>query len=383
MARIRKHQVGEEALAVHRRMRGKFGVVSRVPIRTARDLSLLYTPGVAAVSSRIARYPKEAWDLTMKGRTVAVVSDGSAVLGLGNIGPEAALPVMEGKCAIFKEFADVDAVPLVLGTQDPEKIIQIVKMLSPGFGGINLEDIAAPQCFMIEERLTRELEIPVMHDDQHGTAIVVLAALLNAAKVVKKRLRRMRIVISGAGAAGNAVTRLLLQEGVGDILVVDRKGILHKKRKGLDPYKHHLAAVTNARELEGGLEEAILGADAFVGVSGPRILHEAHVRMMAAFSIVCALANPIPEIMPDAARRAGAAVIATGRSDFPNQINNSLAFPGVFRGALDHRVRRITDIMKRRAAHAIARLVPRPVPERIVPSMFDARLVKAVSAVIR
>ncbi len=379
----KSNKIGDRAIALHRKFQGKFAIAPRTPLRSRDDLSLLYTPGVGAVSSLIGKNKKLVWDLTMKGRTIAVVSDGSAILGLGNLGPEAALPVMEGKCVIFKAFADVDAVPLVLDTQDSEKIIETVKFLAPAFGGINLEDISAPRCFEIEEALKRELDIPVMHDDQHGTAIVVLAALLNALKVAKKRLARARIVVVGAGAAGTAVVKLLIHAGARDIIILDSKGIIARHRKDLEPYKKELAQLVNHKGLEGGLEEAMLGADVVIGVSGPNIIHPEHVRMMKPGAIVFALANPVPEIMPDLAQKAGAAIVATGRSDFPNQINNSLAFPGVFRGALDNRVRRITDDMKYRAAVAIASLVKKPSPDEIIPSMFDKRLVKAVARVIR
>lgn len=372
-----------KAIALHRRNQGKLETVGKIPLRNLEDLSLLYTPGVAAVSLLIAKEKKQVFDLTLKGRTVAVVSDGSAVLGLGNVGPEAALPVLEGKCLIFKEFANVDAVPIALVTQDTEKIIATIKAIAPAFGGINLEDISAPRCFEIEERLKKELDIPVMHDDQHGTAIVVLAALINAAKVVKKKLTHLKIVINGAGAAGTAVAKLLLKAGVKNILILDSKGIIYKNRKNLEPHKKALAKITNKNRLEGGLEEAILRADVFVGVSGPDLLKPAHIRMMAKSPIVFALANPIPEIAPDVARKAGAAIVATGRSDFPNQINNSLAFPGIFRGALENSVRQITDKMKLRAAYAIAGLVGNPTPQKIIPSMFDKRLVKKVASTIK
>ncbi len=299
------------------------------------------------------------------------------------MGPEAALPVLEGKCLIFKKFANVDAVPIALATQDTEKIIATIKAIAPAFGGINLEDIAAPRCFEIEERLKKELDIPVMHDDQHGTAIVVLAALINAVKVVKKKLTDLKIIINGAGAAGTAVAKLLLKAGVRNIFILDSKGIIHKRRKSLEPHKKALAGITNKNGLEGGLEEAILGADVFIGVSGPNLLKPVYIKMMAKSPIVFALANPIPEIAPNAAKKAGAAVVATGRSDFPNQINNSLAFPGIFRGALDHGVRQITDKMKLRAAYAIAGLVGSPTPQKIIPSMFDKRLVKKVASTIK
>jgi malate dehydrogenase (oxaloacetate-decarboxylating) len=316
----------------------------------------------------------------MKGRTVAVISDGSAVLGLGNIGALGALPVMEGKCAIFKTFADLDAVPLVLDTRDTDEIVKIVLAVAPAFGGINLEDIAAPKCFEIERRVIEALDIPVMHDDQHGTAIVVLAAILNALKVVKKKLALARIVILGAGAAGKATADLLHAAGAQDIIVLDSKGIVNVSRP--EPHKRALARL-NKRRIRGGLKEALEGADVLLGVSGPNLVKAKDIRLMAKDAIVLAMANPIPEIMPDEAKKGGAKVVGTGRSDFPNQINNSLAFPGVFRGALDNRVRKITTEMKIKAARAIATLVPHPTASKIVPDMFDKRVAKAVAKVIR
>jgi len=347
------------------------------------DLSLVYTPGVAAVSSFLANHKEKTRDYTMKGNSVAVVSDGSAVLGLGNIGPEGALPVMEGKCVLFKKFANIDAVPIVLATQDIEEIITTVKAIAPGFGGINLEDICAPRCFEIEERLKRELSIPVMHDDQHGTAIIILAGLLNALKVVKKDITQVKIVVSGAGAAGTAITKILFAEGAKHILVVDRAGIIFKERIGLTKEKHILAEITNPHNEQGNLAHALRDADVFIGVSAPGLMTKEMVETMASKAIVFALANPTPEIMPNVALSGGALVVATGRSDFPNQLNNAQVFPGVFRGALDNRVSRITDEMKQRAAHAIARLVSRPNPKKIVPNIFDKRLVKAVARAIR
>jgi malate dehydrogenase (oxaloacetate-decarboxylating) len=328
----------------------------------------------------------------MKGNTVLVVSDGSAVLGLGDIGPEAALPVMEGKCALFKTFAGVNAVPIVLATKDPRKIIETVVNIAPGYGGVNLEDIAAPNCFEIEDILKQLLTIPVMHDDQHGTAIVVLAGLINAFRVVRKDIRQGKIAIVGAGAAGAAVARILLQYGVLDVVLLDRGGIIGTHRANLVSYKSKLAHLTNPRGLAGGIEQALTDADAVVGVSGPGLITAEQVSLMAKDAIVFALANPIPEIMPDEALRGGASVVATGRSDFPNQVNNSLAFPGVFRGALDHGVRMITDEMKVRAAEHLARLVPSPTPECIIPSAFkegvvpeeiDERVPAAVAEAIR
>jgi malate dehydrogenase (oxaloacetate-decarboxylating) len=322
---------------------------------------------------------------TLKGRTVAVISDGSAVLGLGNLGAEAALPVMEGKCALFKQFAGVDAFPLVLGTQDTEEIIAAVKAVAPTFGGINLEDIAAPRCFEIEERLRAELSIPVFHDDQHGTAVVVLAAFLNALRVTKRELRQTKVVINGAGAAAVAVYRMLILAGVerGNVIMLDSKGILHPDRGGIRGYKRAIAEETNRKSKSGGLAEAIPGADVFIGTSVADVLTPELVQLMADSPIVFALANPNPEIAYEVAKKTKIAVLGTGRSDFPNQINNSLAFPGIFRGALDHGVTRITDEMKLAAAHAIAKLVAQPTAGKIVPDMFDARVAKAVAKVIR
>jgi malate dehydrogenase (oxaloacetate-decarboxylating) len=375
--------VGARSLALHKKHHGKFSIAGKVPVLSMADLSLVYTPGVGAVSLFLSQHKEKTREYTMKGNSVAVVSDGSAVLGLGNIGPEGAIPVMEGKCLLFKKFADIDAVPIVLNTQNTEEIIAVVKAIAPVFGGINLEDIAAPRCFEIERRLKNELPIPVMHDDQHGTAIIILAGLLNALKVVNKSLNGIKIVVSGAGAAGTAIIKILRQEGARDIIAVDSQGIIHKGRKGISPEKREIASLTNRRDQKGGLNDAILGADVFIGVSAPGVLNEKAVRTMAHDSIVFALANPTPEIMPDEAKRGGAKIIATGRSDFPNQLNNSQVFPGVFRGALDHGVGKITDAMKRRAAHAIADMVPRPTAQKIVPGMFDPGLVRAVARAIR
>lgn len=378
-----KKDFGKEALKAHRKLRGKIEIRPKAAIRDKNDLAVYYTPGVGAVSTYLAEYPEKAAEYTMKGNTVAVVSDGSAVLGLGNIGPEAALPVMEGKAMLFKALAGVDAIPIVLATQETEEIIRTVKYLAPGLGGVNLEDIAAPRCFDIEARLQAELAIPVMHDDQHGTAMVALAGLINAFKVVKKDLKEAKIVIAGAGAAGQAIAELILLAGVGDIILVDSRGIMHPERPGLDPHKLALAQRTNRRRLRGDLAEALRGADAFIGVSKGGTVTDAHIRSMAPGPIVFALANPVPEILPEVARKAGAAVVATGRSDFDNQINNSLGFPGIFRGALDHRVRKITDAMLLLAAQHLAALVKRPTARYIIASTFDKRVVQAVSSAIR
>jgi malate dehydrogenase (oxaloacetate-decarboxylating) len=371
------------ALALHKKLHGKLEVISKGKLETRDDWSTMYSPGVGAVSSHLAKYPKDARDYTIKRNTVAVISDGSAVLGLGNLGAIPALPVMEGKCAIFKAMAGVDAFPIVLDTHDPEAIIAAVKAIAPTFGGINLEDIAAPNCFVIEERLKAELDIPVMHDDQHGTAIVVLAGLINAAKVVGKQFETLKVVVVGAGAAGRAVTLMLQKAGISNIIVTDSKGAIYAGRPDLTGYKKDLATSTNKDKQMGDVMSVIAGADVIVGVSGPGTIAPAHVEKMADRAIVFALANPVPEIMPEDAKRAGAAVVATGRSDYPNQVNNSLAFPGIFRGALDHQVRAITDDMKLAAAKKIASLVKKPTAEEVIPSVMTPGLVKAVASVIK
>jgi malate dehydrogenase (oxaloacetate-decarboxylating) len=371
----------KKAIALHKKLGGKIRIVPAAPVRNRKDLALVYTPGVAAVSSLVAKDNSKAREYTMKGRMVAVVSDGSAVLGLGNIGALGALPVMEGKAALFKTFADVDAVPIVLDTQDTDEIVETVIRIAPAFGGINLEDIAAPKCFEIERRIIDALDIPVMHDDQHGTAVVVLAGLINALKVVGKKMGSVRIVISGAGAAGAAIANLLRAAGAKNIIVLDSKGIIDASRP--EAHKKALVKFTNPKKVKGGLHEALSGADVLIGVSGPDLAKAADIKLMAKKSIVLAMANPIPEIMPDEAKRGGATVVGTGRSDFPNQINNSLAFPGIFRGALDNKVRKITDEMKLKAARAIAALVKKPTANKIVPDMFDKRVAKAVAKVIR
>lgn len=392
--KARKGDVSKASIALHKKLGGKIRIIPAEKVRNRADLALVYTPGVAAVSSLVAKEPQKAREYTMKGRTVAVVSDGSAVLGLGNIGPLGALPVMEGKAALFKTFADVDAVPIVLdisttveaGTQaEIDAIVETVIRIAPAFGGINLEDIAAPKCFEIERRVIEALGIPVMHDDQHGTAVVVLAGLINAMKVVKKDFKNVTIVVSGVGAAGVAIMRLLDRYApTATIYAVDSKGAVSSKRTDLNPVKRALLSegiISGGRE--GGLADVLVGADVFLGVSQPGVLTAGMIGVMAERPIVFAMANPTPEIMPDEAKKAGVAVMATGRSDFPNQINNSLAFPGIFRGALDSRVQRITDEHKIKAAKAIAALVPKPTAGKIVPDMFDTRVAKAVAKVIR
>jgi len=381
--KVVKKDYAKMAMVLHKKLKGKLSVVSKGKLETKDEWSTMYTPGVGAVSSHLAKHPKDAREYTMKRNTVAVISDGSAVLGLGNIGPIAAMPVMEGKCAILKEMAGIDGIPLVLDVHDVEGIIAVVKAVAPTFGAINLEDIAAPQCFVIEERLKAELDIPVMHDDQHGTAIVVLAGLLNAAKVVKKKFEDLRVVVVGAGAAGRAVTLLLMKAGITNIVVTDSKGIIYKGRTGLEGYKRDLALATNPEGRQGDVLAAVTGADVVIGVSGPGTIAKAHVAAMAKDAIVFALANPIPEIMPDDARLAGAVVIATGRSDFSNQINNSLAFPGIFRGALDKGVTHITDEMKLAAAKKIAGLIKKPTADNVIPPVMTPGLMKIVASAIK
>ncbi|KKR02810.1 MAG: Malic enzyme, NAD binding domain protein [Parcubacteria group bacterium GW2011_GWF2_39_13b] len=346
-----------QSIKIHKKLKGKIEIKSKAPLKTKKDLSVFYTPGVGAVSSYLAKNKKKAREMTIKNNSVAIVSDGSAVLGLGNIGPEGAIPVMEGKAMIFKEFGGVDAFPIVLNTQDTEEIIKAVQNIEPVFGGINLEDISAPRCFEIENRLKNLLDIPVFHDDQHGTAIVVLAGLINSFKIVKKDFSRAKIVIIGAGAAGIAIANLLLQYGAGDIILLDSQGIISKSRTNLNPFKKEMAEKTNKKNINGGIGEALLGADAVVGVSAPDIIKLSHVQSMAKKAVVFALSNPVPEIMPAIAKKAGAFIIATGRSDFPNQINNALVFPGIFRGALDKKVSQITDLMKINAAKKLAALL--------------------------
>lgn len=368
------------ALEIHKKHKGKLATQLLIPIKTKDDMSLVYTPGVADVSRAIAENKDDAYVYTSKSHTVAVISDGSAVLGLGNIGAEAALPVMEGKAALFKTFADIDAVPLCLNTQNPKEIISIVRAVAPNFGGINLEDISAPRCFEIEEAL-QDLGIPVMHDDQHGTAVVVFAGLLNAAKVVGKELSSLKVVVSGAGAAGHAIAKLLSNE-VNDVIVCDSRGMIDRMRPYSDPYKFKLSTFTNKKNLAGTLKDALKGADVFIGVSAPNILSSSDIRIMNDKSIVFALANPVPEIMPEEAKKGGAYVIATGRSDLPNQVNNSLAFPGIFKGALTSRATQITEDMKVSAARALARLVENPSVEKIMPEPFDDGITEAVAKAV-
>ncbi len=369
-----------QALKLHSKYPGKLATLVTTPIDSIDDMILTYTPGVAEPSKAIADDRKKVYDYTIKSHTIAVVSDGSSVLGLGNIGAEAAIPVMEGKAALFKTFANLDAFPICLTTQDTNEIINIVRNIAPVFGGINLEDISAPRCFEIEESL-QDLGIPVMHDDQHGAAIVVLAGLMNASKVAGKKLEDLKVVVLGAGAAGSAIAKLLASR-VKNVIVVDIKGIVSKKDQTLDKYKMKLATITNKNNIEGSLHDALKGADAFVGVSRGNLLTADDIKLMGDKPIVFAMANPIPEIMPSEAKKGGAYIIATGRSDFPNQVNNSLAFPGVFKGALSIRAPRITEEMKIKAAEALAGLVKNPTADKIIPNAFDAGVTDTVAAAV-
>ncbi|GAW47939.1 NAD-dependent malic enzyme [Nocardioides sp. PD653-B2] len=375
-------KVSDRTFLMH--LGGTIEMTTKQPIRNRDELSMIYTPGVARVCLAIAEQPEDVRRLTIKRNTVAVVTDGSAVLGLGNIGPAAALPVMEGKSALFKRFGDIDAWPLCLDTQDPDEIVAIVKAISPGFAGINLEDISAPRCFEIEARLREQLDIPVFHDDQHGTAIVVYAALVNALRVVDKSIAEVRIVMSGAGAAGSAILRLMLAAGATDVVVADGHGVIHRDRPGLQPAKHWISTVTNRSGRSGTLREALKGADVFVGVSAPNIVSGADIATMADGAIVFALANPDPEVDPAEASQ-HAAVVATGRSDYPNQINNVLAFPGVFRGLLDAAAHRIDDTILLAAARAIAATVGAEElnAQYIIPSVFNADVHSAVATAVR
>ena len=371
--------LAEKALKLHEEWNGKLETVSKTPVKSREDLALAYTPGVAEPCKVIAKDKEAAYKYTMKANTVAVVSDGSAVLGLGNIGPYAAMPVMEGKAVLFKEFGGINAVPICLDTQDTEEIIKAVTYLAPGFGGINLEDISAPRCFEIEERLKATLDIPVFHDDQHGTAIVVLAGIINALKVVGKKKEDCKVVVNGAGSAGVAITRLLLTYGFPYIVMCDKVGIVSRDTEGLNWMQQKMTELTNPKNETGSLADAMKGADIFVGVSAPGIVTEEMVASMNKDAILFAMANPVPEIMPDLAKKAGARVVGTGRSDFPNQVNNVVAFPGIFKGALEGRATQITEEMKLAAANAIASLVPEDklsddniMPEAFMPQVADA-----------
>ncbi len=375
----------EKALELHEKWQGKLETVSKTPVKTREALALAYTPGVAEPCKVIAENPEAAYTYTWKANTIAVVSDGSAVLGLGNIGPRAAMPVMEGKAVLFKEFGGVNAVPICLDTQDTEEIIKAVTWLAPGFGGINLEDISAPRCFEIEERLKETLDIPVFHDDQHGTAIVVLAGTINALKIVGKKKEDCKVVVNGAGAAGVAITKLLLNYGFTDIIMCNRGGVVHKQRTDLNPVMQKMTGCTNPRQITGTLADAMRGADIFIGVSAPNTVTRDMVSSMNRDAIIFAMANPVPEIMPDEAKAAGARIVGTGRSDFPNQINNVVAFPGIFRGALEGRAPQITEEMKLAAALALADLVPENElsEDNIMPEAFDPKVADAVAAAVK
>lgn len=371
------------SIEAHKNYKGKISIEPKMPLETKDDLSIAYTPGVARPCEEIAIDKEKAYDYTIKGNLVAVVSDGSAVLGLGNIGPEASLPVMEGKSVLFKKFAGVDAMPIVLDTQNTEEIIQTVKMIAPGFGGINLEDISAPRCFEIERRLKEELSIPVFHDDQHGTAIVTLAGMYNALKITGKKMKDLQVIINGAGAAGVAIVKLLFAAGVKDVIMCDSRGIIHKGRGGMNDTKHEMAEITNKQMRKGSLEDAVKDMDVFIGVSVPNVLSKDMVKSMNSNPMIFAMSNPIPEIMPEDAIEAGASVVATGRSDFPNQINNVLAFPGLFRGALDARLTKLTTKMFITAAKAIADCVEVVSADKIIPSPFDERVPGRVAEAIK
>ena len=375
----------DDTLKMHKENQGKLSVHSKVPLRNAEDLSLAYSPGVAEPCMDIYEDESKVYDYTMKGNLVAVVSNGTAVLGLGNIGPKAAMPVMEGKALLFKSFADVDAFPLCLDTTDSDKIVETVKLLEPTFGGVNLEDIKAPECFEIEDRLRKICNIPVFHDDQHGTAIVTAAGLLNALKLANKKIEEIRVVANGAGSAGVAIVKLLIKMGVKDVILCDTKGIIYEGRPaGMNSFKEEMARITNKEQKQGSLADAIVGADVFVGVSAPGVVTKEMVRSMNHDSIIFAMANPVPEIMPEEAKEAGALVVGTGRSDFPNQVNNVLAFPGIFRGALDVQAKEINDEMKLAAVYAIAGLIEEEElhAEYVIPNAFDPRVAAYVAAAV-
>lgn len=373
-----------KSLELHKMLKGKLEIKSRVAVKTKEDLALAYTPGVAEACIQIKNDPSLSYELTRRWNTVAVITDGTAVLGLGDIGPEAGMPVMEGKCILFKEFADVDALPICIDSKDPDMIVNSVKLISKSFGGINLEDISAPRCFEIEERLKKECDIPVFHDDQHGTAIIVTAGIINSLRLLKKDKQSCKGVICGAGAAGTAIAKMLVAFGIKDIVVCDKNGILNRNDNSLNDAQKQLASITNNNLLSGNLSDALKDADIFVGVSAPGIVNEDMIRSMAKDPIVFAMANPVPEIMPDLAKNAGAAVVGTGRSDFPNQVNNVLAFPGIFKGALSVRASDINESMKLAAAYAIASLVSEEELsfDYILPYAFDERVGKTVAAAV-
>ena len=376
--------IAEDSLKMHEEKRGKIEVISRVPVKTKEDLSLAYTPGVAQPCLEIQKDINKSYELTRRWNMCAVITDGSAVLGLGDIGPEAGMPVMEGKCVLFKEFGDVDAFPICVKTQDVDEFVNTVYLISGSFGGVNLEDISAPRCFEIEEKLKAKCDIPIFHDDQHGTAVITLAGIMNALKVVGKSKDNVRIVVSGAGAAATAITKLLLNYGIKDITMCDRQGAIYDGRDGLNPAKEAMAKVTNPAKRQGKLADVLAGADIFIGVSAPGLLTTEMVVTMAKDAIVFACANPTPEIFPDDAKKGGARIVSTGRSDYPNQINNVLAFPGIFRGAFDVRASEINEEMKIAAANAIAGLISDDElnEDYIIPAAFDPRVGKAVAAAV-
>ena len=372
----------KQALKLHKKYRGKIEINSKIPLNSKDDLSAAYTPGVGAVCNEIARDKKKSWELTNRANQVAIVSDGTAILGLGNIGPEAGMPVMEGKSVIFKKFANVDAMPLCINTTDTEEIIKFCKQIEPSFGGINLEDISAPRCFEILERLEKELNISVFHDDQDGTAIVVLAGLINACRVTGKVLKELKIVISGMGAAGIAIARLLIAFGAKDLVLLDSRGIINDSRKNLNKYKKEILAKIKNKKSKGAKEDAVIKADVYIGVSKPKQLTGDMIKKMNVEPIVFAMANPVPEIMPDVAKKAGAAIVATGRSDFPNQINNALVFPGIFRGLLDGKTKKIDVNLKKKIAIALAYSVKKPIKNKIIPSITEKKVVKIISGAV-
>ena len=372
----------KKSIQYHKKNKGKITIKVKTPLKNAEDLASAYTPGVGAVVKEINKSKNKSYELTNRGNMVAIVSDGTAVLGLGNMGPEAAMPVMEGKSAIFKEFANVDAIPLCINTTDTQEIIKFCKNIEPSFGGINLEDISAPRCFEILKQLEKELSIPVFHDDQDGTAIVVLSALINSCKVLKRQIKNQQVVINGAGAAGIAIAKLLLAYGIKNIIICDSKGIIYKERKDLNSEKKEIAKQTNNKNIKGELKDAMIGADVFIGVSVGNILNEKIIKTMNKNSIIFAMANPIPEIMPEKALKAGATIVGTGRSDIPNQINNALVFPGLFRGILDKKIIKITQKIKIKVSIALANMVKNPNKSKILPEVIDKRVAVEIKKVI-
>ena len=372
----------EKALKLHEKKKGKFEIKSKIKIKDKKSLALAYSPGVAEPCLRILADKKNSYEYTSRGNLIAIVTDGSAVLGIGDIGPEAAMPVMEGKAILFKEFADVNAIPICLDTKDVDEIVRTIKFLEPSFGGINLEDISAPRCFEIEERLKKELKIPVFHDDQHGTAIAVLAGLINSLKIVKKNIKEIKIVVNGSGAAGVAIVKLLIAYGAEDIIVCDSKGIVSKDRE-LNESKREISEITNIKNEKGGLKKAIKNSDVFIGVSVGNILNKEMLQSMKGDSIVFALANPIPEVTPEFAKKNGVKIIATGRSDYPNQINNVLVFPGIFRGMLDYKIKEINDEIKIAVAEAISKSVRKPRIEKIIPGVFNKKVLRNITEAMK